>query len=148
MPTIRIMGLEGRIHTLPLSKKEITLGRSKDNDVVLSNHAVSRYHARMIETKEGYLLTDLGSFNGTEVNGKSVQNILLNSGDKIGIGPARIVFLADINESSPPAESLILTTESEDEKGRQHVIETSPEPTGQRESQELLVSVDSLMLPR
>lgn len=148
MPAIRIVGIEGRIQTLPLSKKEISLGRSKDNDVVLLDHAVSRYHARIIDTKEGYLLTDLGSFNGTAVNGKSIQNVLLKNDDEIRIGHARIVFLGGNTTASTPADSLILTTGSEDEKGQQTIIKTSPEPGTQKESQELLVSVDSHRLPQ
>lgn len=148
MPAIRIIGIEGRIQTLPLSKEEMSVGRSKDNDVVLLDHVVSRYHARIIDTKEGYLLTDLGSFNGTEVNGKSVQNRLLKNGDEIRIGHARIVFWDDDKTTSTPADSLILTTGNEDEKAQQKIIETSPEPGTQKESQELLVSVDSHRLPR
>lgn len=148
MPAIRITGIEGRIQTLPLSKEEMSVGRSKDNDVVLLDHVVSRYHARIIDTKEGYLLTDLGSFNGTEVNGKSIQNRLLKNGDEIRIGHARIVFLDDDKTTSTPADSLILTTGNEDEKAQQKIIETSPEPGTQKESQELLVSVDSHRLPR
>ncbi len=142
MPTIRIIGIEGRIQNLPLSGKELSMGRSKDNDIVLSDHAVSRYHARLIDTKEGYLLTDLGSFNGTKVNGRSIQNVLLQNGDEIKIGRATIVFLGDNTKAQTPADSLILTTENEDEKGQQKIIETSPEPGTQKESQELLVSMD------
>jgi len=49
-----------------LLKNEITIGRGTENDIVLLDQTISRNHARIAKTREGYLLTDLGSFNGTE----------------------------------------------------------------------------------
>lgn len=147
MPTIRIMDVEGRMRVYPVKKREITLGRSKDNHIVLADHAVSRYHATLIQTKEGHLLTDLGSFNGTEVNGKYIQNRLLQHGDQIRIGHTRIIFLLDNQIQPTPTDSLILTTEGDDEREEQRIMKTSSELSGQVKSQELLVSVDSQSVP-
>ena len=141
MPMIRIRGPEGGISTFSIQQKEVSIGRSRDNDVVLKDHAVSRYHAKLVDTARGYLLTDLGSFNGTEVNRKSIQGVLLNNGDEIGIGHTKILFRSEHGET--PDETLILTNEGEDEKGQQRIIETSLEPGHRKATKELLVSVDS-----
>ena len=65
------------------------------NDVVLHDAKVSRTHARLATRANGFALQDLGSARGTTVNGKQVaREVLLKSGDLIGIGP--YVLRADI----------------------------------------------------
>ena len=51
----------------PLVKPITTIGRSPDNDIVLDDASVSRHHARVVRTAEGFHLEDLNSFNGTTV---------------------------------------------------------------------------------
>ncbi len=68
--------------------KEVTLiGRDVTNDVVLGDPEVSRQHARLTRTPGGYVLEDLGSTNGTFVNGERlVAPRVLNPGDLVGFG--------------------------------------------------------------
>ncbi|MFT3913621.1 MAG: GGDEF domain-containing protein [Anaeromyxobacteraceae bacterium] len=67
--------------------REITLGRDPGCDVVLPSEDVSRRHARVTPEGGGHLLVDLGSTNGTHVNGWNVQKRVLRSGDRLQIGP-------------------------------------------------------------
>jgi adenylate cyclase len=142
MPHIRVVSSDGRIFTVPVQDKEVAIGRGKDNHIVLEDHTVSRYHARIMETSEGYILTDLGSFNGTEVNEKPVQNVLLSHDDQIKIGNTKLAFLTEDEPYPSPSDSLILTTEDDFEKGRQRIVEASPEDSARRDSKELLISVE------
>jgi len=141
MPTIHIVNSEGRAFNFPILKKEIMIGRSQDNDITLIDGHVSRHHAKIIETKDGLLLTDLGSFNGTQVNDESIRNALLKNDDLIKIGLARMTF--STKEKSEPSltESLILIPEADAEKDDQKIVESSPQ-AGYLESKELLVAVD------
>lgn len=66
--------------------KEIVIGRSADLDMVLVEDMVSRKHARLLATADGVTLADLGSTNGTFVNGQRVDEIELKEGDRILIG--------------------------------------------------------------
>jgi hypothetical protein len=68
-----------------ISDKVITLGRAQDCDIVLPERQVSRYHARIEQDESGYILRDLGSKNGTYVNGEAVrgQPYRLRDGDEI-----------------------------------------------------------------
>lgn len=68
-----------------VSDKVITLGRAQDCDIVLPERQVSRYHARIEQDESGYILRDLGSKNGTYVNGEAVrgQPYRLRDGDEI-----------------------------------------------------------------
>ena len=69
-----------------------TLGRDLENEVVLDDPACSRRHAQ-IEFKDGsYVLTDLGSANGTLVNDQRVSTRQLSDGDRIVVGQDQIVI--------------------------------------------------------
>ena len=124
-PTLRVTGSDGRIHNHPVLKQEISIGRGKDNDVVLSDHTVSRYHARILKTTEGYLLTDLCSFNGTKVNERSIQSALLQHRDMVSIGLVRMVFLTQEESEPSLSDSLVISSETDFDKGRQHIVESS-----------------------
>lgn len=141
-PLLRVTGGDGRIYDHPLQKPEITIGRGKDNDVVLADHTVSRYHARIIQTQEGVLLTDLGSFNGTKINNGSIQSGLLQHLDVVNIGLARMVFLSREETTPSFSDSLVITSETDFEKGPQHIVESSPVEADRGDSQALLVSLE------
>ena len=69
-----------------------TIGRSSDCDVVLADPNVSRRHAEVRREGDAYIVVDLGSTNGTEVNGQRVDETSLMHGDVIGVGQTRITF--------------------------------------------------------
>jgi pSer/pThr/pTyr-binding forkhead associated (FHA) protein len=80
--------------TLQLSDDVIAIGRSKENNIVLKNIKSSRRHARIERVGATYQITDLGSGNGTKVNGKKIDFETLKKGDEIAIGDARITLKA------------------------------------------------------
>ena len=79
-------------HELPLDQGVVVLGRSSGCDVVVDDPNVSRRHAEIRRLGEGYSLVDLGSTNGTEVNGQRVGETSLMNGDVIGVGTTRLTF--------------------------------------------------------
>ena len=80
-----------------LAKGMVTLGRAPDNDVVIADPRASRYHARLAREDERWMLTDLGSTNGTRVNEQRIETALLNHDDTISIGGWRLAF-----QTTPP----------------------------------------------
>ena len=80
--------------TLQLSEDVIAIGRSKENNIVIKNIKASRRHARIERIGATYQITDLGSGNGTKVNGKKIDFQALNKGDEIAIGDARLTLKA------------------------------------------------------
>ncbi|HET7171473.1 MAG TPA: DUF3662 and FHA domain-containing protein [Gaiellales bacterium] len=68
------------------------IGRSSECDVVLGDPNVSRRHAEIRRMGRGYSLVDLGSTNGTEVNGQRITETSLMNGDVIGVGTTQITF--------------------------------------------------------
>ena len=76
---------------LSVDAKEVSIGRSPDNGLVIDNPAVSHYHARVFNEEGRLMLEDFGSMNGTFVNGQRVKMVTLKPGDSVGIGKHTIV---------------------------------------------------------
>jgi pSer/pThr/pTyr-binding forkhead associated (FHA) protein len=68
------------------------IGRSRHCDLVLGEPTVSRLHAELREENTGWVIADLGSTNGTWVNGWRVQRAELSPGDEVVLGAQRLVF--------------------------------------------------------
>lgn len=91
-----VLSLDGVVlREVSLAKDRTTIGRRSHNDIVIDNLAVSGEHAVVFESGNDCFLEDLGSTNGTTVNGQPVKKHLLQSGDVIEIGKYRLRFLAD-----------------------------------------------------
>ncbi|MBW2093878.1 MAG: FHA domain-containing protein [Deltaproteobacteria bacterium] len=140
MPILHVVTGDGIIFDYPLTRAKMTLGRSKNNDLPLKDITVSRHHAEIKKDERGYLILDLGSYNGTRLNGKLIQTAPLHFGDKVQIGLTRLTFLEKKTLGSGALDSLILTTDGEFETGEQKIVESSPRRT-YGESRELLASL-------
>jgi hypothetical protein len=84
--------LIGAGRSVELDAKTIVLGRAKDCTVVLDDPSVSRRHAEVRFEPDGHWVVDLGSTNGTEVNGRRVDRAKLDPGDVITIGQTELRF--------------------------------------------------------
>lgn len=80
------------ITSLQLEKDVVTIGRDADNDVPLANPQVSRHHARLRRAGAAHVIEDLGSTNGTFVNGERITNRQLAVGDQIQISVFVITY--------------------------------------------------------
>jgi hypothetical protein len=90
VPAAELVLPDGR--HFPLGDGPVTLGRLPDCDVVLNDPNVSRRHAEFRRTTDGVVVTDLGSTNGTRVNGVPVREQQLASGDEVTVGSTTLVF--------------------------------------------------------
>jgi Protein of unknown function (DUF3662)/FHA domain len=82
---------DGSDRQIVLDGRPLTIGRATDNDLVLNDSRVSRHHARLQGRRGTLVLTDLGSSNGTRVNGITVQEVVLGPGDRIQLGDSILV---------------------------------------------------------
>ncbi|MCA1691877.1 MAG: DUF3662 and FHA domain-containing protein [Actinobacteria bacterium] len=77
-----------------VSEDPVTIGRLPDCDIVLTDPNVSRRHAEVRRRGNDFVVVDLGSTNGTRVNGAGIRERLLTDGDEISLGSTRIRFEA------------------------------------------------------
>jgi pSer/pThr/pTyr-binding forkhead associated (FHA) protein len=101
-----LIGQTGMLNGLRwLINGDLTIGREPDCDVVIADRQVSRYHARLMSTPKGLLLEDLGSKNGTYLNGKLVSDpAFLQDGDIIAVALVQnFVFLS--SDATMPMEA-------------------------------------------
>lgn len=89
-----------------ITKDVTVMGRDVSNDIVVGDSEISRQHARISRTPGGYVLEDLGSTNGTYVNGERLAAPqVLNPGDMIGLGEnVSLMFSA----TSPEAAATVM----------------------------------------
>jgi hypothetical protein len=82
--------VDGKRHML--AGERMTIGRSRECEILIDDPNVSRRHAEVRKTIEGWMIADLGSTNGVKVNGKRVHEEVLRPGDKITLGLIELEF--------------------------------------------------------
>jgi FHA domain len=100
---------DGTTLDVPLGKERMTIGRRADNDVCLPFPAVSGEHASVVTILADSFLEDLGSTNGTLVNGKPIVKHFLRDRDRIDVGRQLMVFMSDDNARVEPLPVEITT---------------------------------------
>ena len=89
---VRAGGGRAGEHFMP-QRERTAIGRSPDCEIFLDDVTVSRKHAVLVRTPEGFRIEDQGSLNGTFVNRKRVDRAQLSDGDELQIGKYRMTFL-------------------------------------------------------
>jgi len=88
---LRVIEDDG-VRAIPVDKELMTIGRLSECDVVVNDSGASRRHAQLRTADGVSTLTDLGSTNGTKVNGRDVQSAPLSDGDRITVGATQIEY--------------------------------------------------------
>lgn len=94
-PTLVVLKGPNRGDKYFIESDEVTLGRHPESDIFLSDITVSRNHAEIVKKRDGYVLRDAGSLNGTYLNGKQIEEAELADQDEIQIGKFKLMFLAE-----------------------------------------------------
>ena len=84
------LSLDGR--TVPLSRPRTVIGRSRECEIRVDDANVSRQHCEVLVEAGGWSVVDLGSTNGTELNGRRIDRAGLSDGDRITVGGTDLVF--------------------------------------------------------
>jgi pSer/pThr/pTyr-binding forkhead associated (FHA) protein len=96
-----ILSMDGLVlKEIPLAKERTTIGRKPHNDIQIDNLAVSGEHAVIVTILNDSFLEDLGSTNGTVVNGNAVKKHFLQNNDVIELGKYKLKF---VGEAAPAA---------------------------------------------
>src|SRR5438874_2571868 len=96
-----ILSMDGLVlKEIPLTKERTTIGRKPHNDIQIDNLAVSGEHAVIVTILNDSFLEDLGSTNGTVVNGNPVKKHFLQNNDVVELGKYKLKF---VGEAAPAA---------------------------------------------
>lgn len=92
-----ILSLDGTVlKEVPLDKERLTIGRRPSNDLQIENLAVSGEHALIVTILNDSFLEDLGSTNGTLVNGVPIKKHILQHNDVVEIGKYKLKYVAEV----------------------------------------------------
>ncbi|MEE9180192.1 MAG: sigma 54-interacting transcriptional regulator [Vicinamibacteria bacterium] len=102
----RLVAVSGRLQgtVIPLEEKESSIGRDPENLICINEHWISRKHCVIKNDNGQFKIIDLGSHNGTFVNGVPIKEQLLEHEDRIGFAGAMFLFLLHEVETTPVAE--------------------------------------------
>ncbi|MEW2398971.1 FHA domain-containing protein [Streptomyces sp. NPDC046862] len=123
-------------HVRPLPERTVRLGRGTDNDLVVDDLTVSRHHAELRARTDGtYEIVDLGSHNGTFLNGLPVDRAPIGQGDIVGIGHSAFCLVGDqlqeyvdTGEISLDVQELTVAVD----RGRKTLLDRVTFPVGQK----------------
>ncbi|MCJ7582317.1 MAG: FHA domain-containing protein [Candidatus Aminicenantes bacterium] len=127
MPLLRIVSREGPSKNFNLVQKIITIGRGKDNDIVLSDQRASRQHAQIKKENNQYVINDLGSVNGILLNETKTNSASLKHNDQIKIGNSILIFLEKEEKTQTIQRNIVVSQESDYEDWAQKTISVSPD---------------------
>ncbi len=120
----------------PLPTRTVRIGRGDDNDLVIDDLVVSRHHAELRAHSDGtYEIVDIGSHNGTFLNGQPVESARIGSGDIVGIGHSAFCLVGDqlqeyvdTGEVSLDVQDLAVTVDH----GRKTLLDHVSFPVGEK----------------
>jgi pSer/pThr/pTyr-binding forkhead associated (FHA) protein len=100
-----ILSMDGLVlKDIPLTKERMSVGRKSHNDIQIDNLAISGEHAVIVTILNDSFLEDLGSTNGTLVNGAPIKRHFLQNGDTIELGKYKLKYLNEAVQQSTPAD--------------------------------------------
>ncbi|MFL5644201.1 MAG: FhaA domain-containing protein [Chloroflexota bacterium] len=88
---LRVSDPDGRTRDVVVPPEGLTIGRATDNDLVAIDGRVSRHHGRIVGRRGTLVYSDLGSTNGSRVNGVPVREVVLGVGDRLEVGDTALV---------------------------------------------------------
>ena len=89
--------------TFQLDKPKMVVGREPTCEIHIDNLGISRTHCAFVNKNDAFVVQDLGSSNGTYVNGRKVNEHFLNDADEVIIGKYTLKFKNEVQNKSAPA---------------------------------------------
>ena len=151
MSNLILRNIKGEEDSYPIDKIPFKIGRDPNNDMVLGSlpilkgilsmgsKIVSREHAQIVRAKEGLTIVDLGSQNGTCINGTRIKEAILRDGDEILIGGILILYQETIaedihfSEDDSPLDSKAIIIKPLEDSAITGLLGKEPQPTGRKD---------------
>jgi len=147
MPHLQIFLSEDNQINHDLGEEKTTVGRLADNTLQIEDASVSSHHAELFIESGKYHLLDLGSTNGTFVNGEAVTAAILNHGDEVRFGRIETVFSGEEEgaESQPlPQSSAAAATVASLSTRPENFVSSSPVSRSEKKTDPLAYAMYAL----
>jgi hypothetical protein len=95
---LQVTDPDGRSREMVVAASGLTIGRADDNDLVARDVRVSRHHGRIVGRRGTLVYVDLGSTNGSKVNGEPVAEVVLGVGDRLDVGDTTLVLEVEASD--------------------------------------------------
>ncbi len=112
MAKIQFTTPEGTTGEVELTAERMSLGRADDNALIIAHDSVSSHHGEVSIEGNAWVFTDLGSTNGTKIDGERVEKLELAHGGTFTLGHVECVFVGDYEEEQAPAYSAPTRTQT------------------------------------
>jgi two-component system, NtrC family, sensor kinase len=132
VPTLFVIRGTDQGSRFVLTEPSIRLGRDPSSSLQLHDSEVSRQHAELRRDADDYLIADLGSSNGTYVNGRRVTQQSLASGDQIQLGSTLMLYTGPAEETHEDLAKIVSIGSPADSGDRSHIIRSVPQQEGSR----------------
>lgn len=145
---------EGRKTVVPFVRDEITIGRQEGNTIRLTERNVSRRHARLVRQSGHVLIEDLGSYNGTRINGERIQGPSeIHDGDLVQIGDYDLALQSAEATTPAPARAASRPPEPEDDESSDDAPDdehddTPPPAPAPRQHSTAVIRLDQVEMTR
>jgi len=141
MPTLVVTREDVMVKELDLKQGELVIGRDDDCGLTLNDHSISNRHAKIITLFNATYIEDMGSTNGTFVNGKQVKEHILHDGDVVTIGKRyRMLFEKISNESTEKGDKTTILNRTDMDKALAEFIREEKQQAIPKQSEPATVS--------
>jgi predicted component of type VI protein secretion system len=122
MPELSVMRGGRALSKWTLDDKELTIGRGPDCHIVLEDSLISWHHAKIVKAYGGYLFEDLGSTNGSTINGLHITKQMLRYGDVVNVGTHDLCYNHSMDDkySVPTERTVVVSGASESSSSYSH----------------------------
>ncbi|MGE0606434.1 MAG: ATP-binding protein [Pirellulales bacterium] len=130
MPSLFVIRGNDQGHKIVLEDASISIGREPTNLIQLHDQEVSRHHASLRREGKSYIITDLGSSNGTFVNSRQVEEQELQSGDHVQVGSTLMLYTGPAEEAADNLAAKIDIIASQDPGDKSRIVRTLSQQEG------------------
>ena len=123
MKVVLVMFKDEERREFPLTDKSTVVGRRQDCALRIPTGDVSRQHCEIAVGDDQVIVRDLGSSNGTYVNGKRVAESKLNAGDRLEVGPVVFVVQIDGKPREIKPADVVPSRETAGEEGEEEILD-------------------------
>lgn len=129
MKVVLVRFKDGERRDYPIQKESVVIGRRQDSDLRIATQDVSRQHCQVALNGERLRVKDLGSSNGTFVNGKRIAEQDLAAGDRLSVGPVTFVIQVDGKPAEiAPTDAEVIAAEEALEAPPRKTAPAKPKP--------------------